>query len=612
MMDDGLYVVHNTHVAAGLTASGFGWAFTTTLLGNWHPLTWISLMADSQILGTGAAGYHATNVALHLLNVLLVFFLLRRLTGSNGRSALVAGLFAAHPLRVESVAWISERKDVLSTFFWLIGIWAYARWREKPGYGRYLAIVTAFVAGLLVKPMLVTFPLTLLLIDIWPLGRIPGGGRGPRAIAGLVRDKLPLFLITVVFSAVTFLAQQSTNAVAALDVAPVSLRLANAVHSYVAYLGKTIWPANLGLFYSYPAAMPPVWETAFYLTLLGGITAFAIWSFRRRPYITAGWFWYAVTLVPVIGLVQVGSQALADRYTYVPLLGIFVLAVWGVSDLLAAVRWRLWSWAPAAIGCCLVVTLGAASYAQTRFWKDDLTAWERAAAVTHPSFFSEYNLSLAYVNRGRNDEATAHLRNAIRLDPNRVEAYNNLGVLLTGQGRYGEAESVLRVGLSINPQHALTASNLGVLLGKRERWDESFRYHNQAMALDAENPDIPASYASSHCDYGISFATKGKFQEAVAEFQLANSIDPGYWQAYYNLAQAYEALNMPDGAKKAYEKTLSIEPSCAEAHNNLGILLAESGDTGAATAHFQAAVRYKPGYQDAEQNLRIVAGEGRQ
>ncbi len=611
-MDDGLYVAQNGHVAAGFTGEGLGWAFTTTLLGNWHPLTWISLMADSQFFGVGPTGYHVTNVALHIFNVLLVFFLLRRLTGSTGRSAVVAALFAVHPLHVESVAWISERKDVLSTAFWLLGIWAYARWREKTTAGRYAAVAGAMIMGLLAKPMLVTFPVTLLLLDIWPLERLTGANRSLRAFGRLAWEKVPLFLLAGAFSVVTFWAQRTASAVATLDRVPAPLRLANAIHSYVAYLGKMLWPAGLAMFYSYPATMPPIWETAACLAAFAAITAYAVRALPRHPYVTFGWLWYAVTLIPVIGLVQVGSQALADRYVYVPSLGIFVMAVWGGSEALSRVFAKRLagsgqpSRAPAAAACGLILALAVAAYGQTKLWKDDLTAWERVAAVTGPSYLSEYNLSRAYDERGRYGEALAHLRNAARIEPGRVEAYNNIAALLIRQGNYGEAESALRTALRVNPQFVPAVSNMGVALGKLERYEEAFRYHKQAVELDPRNPEFSGNFAASHCDLGVELAAKGQLQAAAAEFLSATSIYPDYWQAYFNLAQAYEGLRMLDAAERAYEKSLSIEPSSAEAHNNLGVLLGRGGKLTEAIAHFREALRLKPDYSDAAGNLRIA------
>lgn len=612
-MDDGLYVSHNHHVLAGLTAEGIRWAFTTTNTGNWHPLTWISLMADSQISGPSPAGYHVTNLILHILNALLVFFLFQKLTGSAGRSILVAALFALHPLHVESVAWISERKDVLSTLFWLLGIWAYLLYCRKPTAGRYVAVACAFVMGLMAKPMLVSFPFTLLLLDIWPLRRVSAGNRAVRTFARLALEKAPLFIIASVSGILAFWAQRTASAVAALDQLPFHLRVANALLSYMAYLGKLLWPANLALFYPYSADLLESWVLAACLIAFAGMTVYAMRAFSSRPYLTFGWLWYVITLLPVIGLVQIGSQALADRYSYVPSLGIFTLIVWGTSDLLSRIRdahpaatW-CWSWGPPASACGLMLILAVLAYRQAQFWKDDITAWEHAVAVTSPNFFSEYNLARAYDTQHRYDEALVHNRECIRIDPTRAEAYNNLAVLLMDRRSYDEAELALRSALRLNPQFGQAHSNMGLLLCKLKRYDEGFRYHQEAMRLNPQNPEVRRHFAVSHCDLGIALASQGKLEEAVGEFQSALSLDVEFSQAHYNLGLTYTGLKRLDAAKSAYEKAIVADPTCAEAHNNLGVLLAQMGKAGDAIEHFRAALRIRPDYQDAADNLRIAS-----
>jgi tetratricopeptide (TPR) repeat protein len=610
-VDDGIYVSQNNHVLAGLTAEGIGWAFTTTSTGNWHPLTWISLMADSQISGPNPSGYHGTNLILHLFNALLLFFLFQKLTASAGRSFLVAALFALHPMHVESVAWISERKDVLSTLFWLLGIWAYLRYCRKPTVGRYLAVAGALVMALMAKPMPVSFPFTLLLLDIWPLRRLSAGNRTLHTLARLTLEKAPLFTIACVSCFVTFWAQKTAGAVAALDQFPVHLRIANALFSYISYIGKLLWPARLALFYPYQANLLQSWEIAACLIAFAGMTMYAIRALSSRPYLTFGWMWYVITLLPVIGLVQIGSQALADRYTYVPSLGIFTLIIWGLSDLLSRIRqkypavMRPLLWGPPAVACGLLLLLAVLAYRQAQFWKDDITAWEHAVAVTPANYFSEYNLTRAYDTQHRFDEALAHTRECIRLDPNRWEAYNNLAVLLINRRSYSEAESALRTALRINPQFPPARSNMGMLLCKLQRYDEGFRYNEEAVRLDPQDPDIRRNFAVSHCEFGIALAAKGRFEEAIAEFQSALSLDAAFSQAHYNLGLIYTDLKRLDEAKSAYEKAIAADPDFAEAHNNLGVLLAQTGKIGDAIVHFQAALRIRPDYQDAADNLRL-------
>jgi tetratricopeptide (TPR) repeat protein len=610
-MDDGLYVTANRHVLAGLTAEGLRWAFTSTTTGNWHPLTWISLMADTQFFGSGPAGYHVINLIFHLLNSLLIFFLLHRLTGAAMRSFFVAALFALHPMHVESVAWISERKDVLSTLFWLLGIGAYLRYCRKPSTFKYLAVACTLLLGLMTKPMLVSFPLTLLLLDIWPLRRLSAGNQVLRSIARLAWEKAPLFVIVFLSSLLTVWAQKAASALAPLDQLPASIRAANAIVSYIAYLGKLFWPENLALFYPYRTGLPASWETAACLVVFAGITVLALRAFSSYPFFTFGWFWYAITLIPVIGFVQIGSQGMADRYSYVPSLGLFVLAVWGMAELLSRFG-RIhpsllpWSWAPPALASGIILVLAVLAYRQVQFWKDDIVAWERAVAVTAPNYFAEYNLARSYDSQHRYDEAIAHNRECIRLAPDRGDAYNNLAVLLMSRNNYSEAESALRSALRIHPQFAQAQSNLGVLLGRRQRFDEGFQHHQEAVRLDPQNPEIRRNLAVSHCDFGIALAGKDRLAEAIAAFQSAISVDPQFAQAYYNLGLTRAGLGQTDEAIRAYEKAIAADPNFAEAHNNLGVLLAEKGQAVEAAEHFRAALRIRPDYQDATNNLQTL------
>jgi tetratricopeptide (TPR) repeat protein len=347
------------------------------------------------------------------------------------------------------------------------------------------------------------------------------------------------------------------------------------------------------------------------------MTVYAIRAFPSRPYLTFGWLWYVITLLPVIGLVQAGSQALADRYSYVPSLGIFTLAVWGTSDVLSRIRdahsaaMRRGSWGPPAAACGLMLILTILAHGQARFWKDDITAWEHAVAVTSPNYFSEYNLARAYASQHRYDEALVHNRECLRLDPTRVEAYNNLAVLLMDRGGYDEAESALRLALRINPQFTLARSNLGLLMGKLHRYDEAFGYHREALRMDPRDPEFRRNCASSHCDFGVALASRGQLAEAVDEYQSALSLDAECWQAYFNLALIYEGLHRLDAAIDAYEKTIAANPACAEAHNNLGVLLAKTGRAGEASEHFRAALRIRPDYREAVNNLRLSSAAQR-
>jgi Tfp pilus assembly protein PilF len=612
-VDDSLYVTHNDHVKAGFTGESIYWAFTGTGAGNWHPLTWMSLMMDHQISGLDPFSYHLTNIVLHVLNALLILLVLRRLTASLWRSAFVAALFALHPLHVESVAWISERKDVLSTLCWLLGIWAYLSYVRKPSAARYAAVAGLFVLGIMAKPMLVTFPVTLLLLDFWPLQRLSHGTDRFATVSRLVLEKTPLFAITIASCIVTLWAQRTGDAIADPGLLPIGLRLTNAAVSYMLYLARLAWPFHLAMFYPHPKDTLEMWEVVASLIALAGMTGYAIRAAGKRPWLAFGWLWYLITLVPVIGIVQVGGQALADRYTYVPLLGIFVIISWGVPDLMGRVfggteedRLR-----PAALlgaaACVILIVLAAISYRQVQFWQDDVTVWAHAVAEAQANAFAEYNLARALDTKHLDHEAIVHYREAVRLDPNRSEAYNNLGILLMNAGNLGEAESALRSALRANPNYAKALSNLGLLLCKMKRYDEGFRSFEAAVRADPADGETRSKFASSRCDYGIDLAGQGDVAAAVEQFEAALEIDPHSAMAHHDLGVTYAGQKKLDLAQREYEQAISADPNCVQAHNNLGILLGQQGKFDDAIMHFKAALSIQPDFKMAEDNLRIFS-----
>jgi tetratricopeptide (TPR) repeat protein len=620
--DDYLYVTNNPHVKAGLTCESVRWAFTSMEVSNWHPLTWISLMIDYRLSGMNPSSYHATNIVLHALNAVLLLLVLRRLTGSLYRSAFVAALFALHPIHVESVAWISERKDVLSTMFWFLGIWAYLLYLRKPSAGRYGAVMGAFVMGLMAKPMLVSFPITLLLLDIWPLRRLAVGSQRSRPPLRLFLEKVPLFALSIVSCFLTFWAQKAGGAVAQLNDVPFNFRMMNAVVSYVIYLGKMIWPLNLAIFYPHPMNTLEGWKIVACLIALAGMTYYSILTHAKRAYVTFGWLWYVITLAPVIGIVQIGSQGLADRYTYVPFIGIFVIIAWGAPDLVG----RFWGAEPEArrrstmvlrtVAVMALLALASLAYGQVRFWKDDITTWTHAVEVAPGVAFSEYNLGRSLHMQHRDDEAMIHYRQAVRIDPNRFDAYNNLGIIFMDRGAYDEAESALESALRAKPDFAKAYYNMGLLLCRMKRFSESFHYYTEAIRLDPEDKEIRTKLASSHCDYGIALAGQGNVDEAIRQFKIALDIAPQSASAvaHYNLGVTYAGLKKFDLAKTEYEKAILADPNSAESHNNLGILLGQLGDVEDAIAHFKDALRIKPDFKPAADNLRKISeahGKGR-
>ncbi|HEY5975489.1 MAG TPA: tetratricopeptide repeat protein [Geobacteraceae bacterium] len=472
--DDDGYVTNNAMVRAGLTRQGIGWAFTAFHEANWHPLTWISHMADCQLFGLAPRGHHLTNLALHLTNTLLLFTLLTRLTGRHWPSAVVAALFAGHPLHVESVAWLAERKDLLAALFWLLTLSAYHNYTIRPTAGRYLTGLLLFGCGLLAKPMVVTLPFVLLLLDWWPLARWPD-----RPLSRLVVEKLPYFLLACGSCIITVLAQARGLALIPLDSIPMAQRLANLPIAYLRYLAKLFWPARLAVFY--PIEQLPWWQSAGALALLMGITAVTLLAARRCPYLAVGWLWFLGTLVPVSGLVQVGEQAMADRYTYLPLIGPFIMLAWGIPDLLAG--WRharpvMSSAAAAAIGMLAVV-----AWHQTATWRDTVTLFSHAVSVTEHNYFAHGNLGVALAARGEDAAGDRHFRAALADNPRYGQAWYNLGVSLEASGKLEEAEHHFAEAARLKPTLAEAHYNLGVLLARRQAYDEAVKRFAEALRL---------------------------------------------------------------------------------------------------------------------------------
>jgi hypothetical protein len=449
--DDPTYVSENSHVLTGLSGTNFRWAWATTDTANWHPLTWLSLQLDAQLFGRPAWGFHRTNLLLHLANALVLFVLFRHMTGAVWRSAVVAGLFAVHPLHVESVAWVAERKDVLSTFFGLLAILAYARYERAPGVGAYLPVALCLALSLLAKPMFVTLPAVLLLLDFWPLGRWRVGGAAAQPAVSprrLVLEKVPLVILAAASCAATVWAQGSASAIRPLMLIPLPERLGNALASYAAYLVQTFVPLHLAPFYPHPRGTLDAGTLAQAAVLLAGITTLVLLRGRRFPYLPVGWFWYLGTLVPVIGLVQVGDQARADRYTYVPLVGIFVMLTWGVADLARRLRWEK---PMAVVAAAALALLAWAASLQVGYWQNDLVLWRHAVEVTPPSAVAYNCLGLALMKQ--HDLKRAHLLfdKAVGLAPEEPGYLKNLAYCLYNLQKFDEAAACLRRYLDREP-----------------------------------------------------------------------------------------------------------------------------------------------------------------
>jgi hypothetical protein len=513
-------------------------------MSNWHPLTWLSHMTDVEMFGLDPRGHHLTNVFFHAASTLLLFFLLAQITGAPWQSLFVAALFALHPLHVESVAWVAERKDVLSGFFWFLTLLLYARYVTRGGTTRYLLALLSFAAGLMAKPMLVTLPVVMLLLDGWPLKRFTWGEAGESAtpkssLAALVKEKIPFFLLATLSSAATIYAQGTGGAISAFDRVPIGLRVENSAVACVKYIGKMFWPADLAMLYPFPGSIP-LWQVSGAFLLMA-VTTLAVIRFRRRhPYLVTGWFWFLVTLVPVIGIIQVGGQSMADRYTYIPLTGLFIVCAWGGNDILQGWRYRK---AILSTLAGLVIAISAIStWGQVGYWRDDITLYRRTLEVTTGNSTIRNNYAGALAERGYTDAAIGEYREVLRIWPYFTRAHNNLGYLLAARGNSAEAiyhhNEVLRLTSDASPSHgnpgrtfdrAAAHLNLGNVYLAQGKEREAVQEYRATLELRPEDD-------KAHNNLGIAYATNGKFTEAITEFNQALQLNPYNVDAKKNLA----------------------------------------------------------------------------
>jgi tetratricopeptide (TPR) repeat protein len=557
--DDPAYVTANAHVRQGLSWSNVRWAFTATVEANWHPLTWISHMADVQFFGLNPAGHHGVSVLLHAINVVLIFFLLNRAAGYALRSAVVAALFAVHPLNVESVAWVAERKSLLCTLFFLLALWAYAWYVRKPGVGRYLSVVLLFALGLMAKPMVITLPLVLLLLDYWPLRRQPG-----TSFLKLFAEKVPLFAMSIASALITIYAQHSGGALGITAALPLPYRISNAIYSYLAYIGKGIWPAHLAVFYPHPESTLGWWKVLLAVILLLAITGL-VWRFRTKRYLLVGWLWYLGTMVPVIGIVQVGRQGMADRYAYIPFIGLFVMAVWLAAEFSSQIRLSFVT----AVVITLAILSGyaAASYIQIGYWRDSITLFSHALQVTTGNGIAEDNLGAALMDVGRPDLALPHFGAAVRLVPQLATAHYNLATVLHRQNQLDAAmhEYQLAITYAADSTEAAQAhNNLGVLLMQRNQPEAAKTEFNAAIQ---SNPDEQNSYLGR----GSLEYQEHHLDDALADFSRAAQIAPTP-VAFFWLGRTLEDKGDLPAAVRAYEAALQMSPGLNDAQVRLDAL----------------------------------------
>jgi len=572
--DDRQYVTQNHYVQAGLTLESIKWSFTAIHASNWHPLTWLSHMLDCQIYGMNPGQHHLTNVLFHILNTLLLFLVFKRMTGKLWQSGFVAALFALHPLHVESVAWVAERKDLLSTFFWMLTLWSYTRYVERSEFNQYLLTVLFFILGLMAKPMLVTLPFVLLLLDYWPLRRSELASRGEsdsqqrRFNLGLIYEKVPLFLLSALSSVVTYIAQESSGAVNSLAVIPFHIRIANATVSYGSYIGKMIWPHNLAVFYPYPESISS-WKIAGAGLLLGGISVAVCKMARKKPYVAVGWLWYIGTLVPVIGIVQVGVQRMADRYTYVPLIGLFIIIAWGVPDIL--VRWRHKRIIASVSTTVVLSAFIICTWFQVKNWQNSITLFEHALNMTTNNSVAHINMGVALAGEGKMDEAARHYYEALRIKPNLTAPHLNLGVALKEGGNLSEAINHFKKVLGVKSDCAEAHYELGDTLNRKGDFTSAIEHYLEAVRI---KPD----YAKVYNNLGVILACQNKDKEAIGYFYKALQIDSSYAGAYYNLGKILTHQGKFKDAIYNYRQTLHFSPENTQALYNLSWILASHKD----------------------------------
>ncbi len=567
-LDDDAYIKGNVMVNRGVTLAGVAWAFSTFDQGNWHPLTWIAHMMDSQLFGMNAGGHLLVNALIHIANTLLVFWFLFRTTHARWPSALAAALFALHPLHVESVAWAAERKDTLSTFFGLLSLIAYVRYAKGPSIRRYTWVAITLVLGLLAKPMLVTWPFVMLLLDYWPLRRFD---LTPRKEMGtklwpLLREKFPLFALVAASAVITTIAQSHGGAVRTFQDFPIALRLTNALVSYVKYLLLTFWPNDLGVYYPYTTSGTPAWQIICAAFLLIGITALCFFQRKIRPYLVVGWLWFLGALVPVIGIVQVGGQTMADRYFYIPSIGLFIVIAFGLADI--AERRHLAPSLSAAVASGILLALAILTNAQIHRWSNSFTLFKHTLAVTPPNLIIENNLGSALSRSGLHDEAGAHFEKALQIIPAHYDSllYDtllNMGITRFYQNRLPEAIEYCQSALRVRPDAPKAHDLLGMALAMQGHGEAALDEMRHAAELAPNDADIQK-------DLGVTLARLGRIPESIDHFHEALRLNP------YN----------------------------ASAHNNLGLSLLQSGKPGESIPEFEAALRLNPELQGAADNLR--------
>ena len=608
--DDNVYVTENRHVNGGVSRESVMWAFTTPHGGTsyWHPLTWLSHMLDCQFFGLNPFWHHITSLLFHTVNTLLLFLVLTKMTRAVWPSAFVAAVFALHPLHVESVAWISERKDLLSAFFWLLTIWAYANYAERGGIGRYMLVFVGLALGLMSKPMVVSLPFVLLLLDYWPLGRLKWGTKASSqsesicaagcrlSVCRLVAEKIPLFILACALSVVTIIVQKDVGALRTDESFSLTVRVSNALVSYVSYITKMAFPYRLAVFYPHLGRSLPVWRVVASFLILAGISTGVIRMVRRRPFFAVGWLWYLGTLVPVIGLVQAGFQAMADRYTYLPSIGIFIIVAWGAAEISAQWRYRkilLGLLAGAVVICLLLCTRR-----QVRYWQNGVTLFEHTLEVTQNNYVVHDFLALAYQAQGDFNKELEHYRKALQIRPDYTRANNNLGKALQLRGNLVEAIRHYRRALQVNDSYAEAHNNLGVALSVQGNLDEAIPHFRSAIQ-SKEN------FSEAYCNLGNALILQGKTVEAQKHWDEAIQLAGGP-RMHANIATALARAGEYEKALLHWSESLRLNPDQPMVENVMAETLYTQGKLHEAIEHWKGALQLKPDMPRVLNNLAWI------
>ncbi|MCX5849423.1 MAG: tetratricopeptide repeat protein [Deltaproteobacteria bacterium] len=582
-IDDNLYVTQNSHIQSGITLDGFRWAFCTRYADLWNPLVWLSFMFDYQLFGLNAGGYHVTNLILHILSTLLLFWLFCRMTGAIWKSAFVATLFALHPLHVESVAWIAERKDVLSAFFWILTLCLYVYYTEKQAIRRYLLVLFFFTCALLSKPMVVTLPVIMILLDYWPLGRFES--KKDNLILWQLKEKIPFFVLSAVFSIITIYAQHDPSG----KVFPLGSRIANSPVSFVTYLEKTFWPHDLAVFYPFSDQLP-VWQVLGAILLILVVSATVIAAVKRLPYLLTGWFWYAITILPVIGIVQIGNHSMADRYTYLPLIGISIILAWGIPHLFPREDMRKNILFPA--GIAVLAILSVITWQQCSYWKNDTTLFGHALQVTKDNYLAHGSLGPALFKEGKTEEAIDHYNKAIRIMPDYVEPYNNRGAAYAQLGQYQQAIEDYNHAIRIRPDYIPPYNNRGAAYARLGQHQRAIEDYNHAIRLKPEGAD-------AYHNRGLAYSQLGQYQLAINDLNKAISLNHYYLMAYLNRAAIYGKFNQYHNVIKDLNETIRLQPDNALFYYNRGFAYAKISQYLSAISDLNTAIRLKEDYADA-------------